>query len=86
MLLGADIDHVVHRVHNHPGQASANVDDDNDGIPSIEEAGFKVDYVEIADSSTLTSIKDWVESKKVVALIAAYNNEIRLIDNMLLFN
>ena len=30
--------------------------------------------------------KDWVESKKVVALIAAYNNEIRLIDNMLLFN
>ncbi|HQX95760.1 MAG: pantoate--beta-alanine ligase [Chitinophagaceae bacterium] len=52
----------------------------------LEEAGFKVDYVEIADSSTLTSIKDWVESKKVVALIAAYNNEIRLIDNMLLFN
>lgn len=52
----------------------------------LEEVGFKVDYVEIADSTTLTSIIDWTESKKAIALVAAYNNEIRLIDNMLLFD
>ncbi|MEO5947425.1 MAG: pantoate--beta-alanine ligase [Chitinophagaceae bacterium] len=58
----------------------------NEAEEMLEEAGFKVDYIEIADSLTLSTIKDWNDSKKAIALIAAYNNEIRLIDNMLLFD
>lgn len=55
-------------------------------VDMLEEAGFKVDYVEIADSVTLKTIEEWTDSKKTIALIAAYDNEIRLIDNMLLFD
>lgn len=55
-----------------------------EGIEMLEESGFKVEYVEIADSSTLKSIEDRADCKNAIALIAAYNNEIRLIDNILL--
>jgi len=55
-------------------------------VDMLEEVGFKVDYVEIADSATLKTIEDWTDSKKTIALIAAYDNEIRLIDNMFLFD
>ena len=50
----------------------------------LEEAGFKVDYVEIVDAGNLISINDWKDIQKNVALIAASINEVRLIDNMLL--
>jgi pantoate--beta-alanine ligase len=50
----------------------------------LEEAGFKTDYVEIADASTLSPVNNWDSKQKVVALIAAVINEIRLIDNMVL--
>ncbi len=50
----------------------------------LKDKGFKVDYLEIADFSNLSSINNWKESKKAVVLVAAYNNEIRLIDNLLL--
>jgi pantoate--beta-alanine ligase len=46
--------------------------------------GFQVDYVEIANAESLEIINEWNGTEKVVALIAAYLNEIRLIDNMLL--
>jgi pantoate--beta-alanine ligase len=46
--------------------------------------GFQVDYVEIANAESLEIITEWNGTDKVVALIAAYLNEIRLIDNMLL--
>lgn len=46
----------------------------------LEEKGFKVDYVEIADAETLQAPKN----EKLVALIAAFLGEIRLIDNMIL--
>jgi pantoate--beta-alanine ligase len=44
----------------------------------LEKAGFRVDYVEIADSETLEP----VVGKEAVALIAAFMGEVRLIDNM----
>lgn len=50
----------------------------------LEEAGFKVDYVAIALADTLEITDDWDGRKPLVALVAAYLNEIRLIDNMLL--
>ena len=46
--------------------------------------GFKVDYVEIADAGTLELQENWDGSHPLVALVAAYLNEVRLIDNMLL--
>ena len=45
---------------------------------------FKVDYVAIADAQTLELMKGWNGQQKIVALIAAFQHEVRLIDNMLL--
>ena len=50
----------------------------------LAEAGFKVDYVAIADATTLAHQDDWDGKKKLVVLIAAYLGDIRLIDNMVL--
>lgn len=46
--------------------------------------GFKVDYVEIANADTLELMQNNDGKTKLVALIAAYIGEIRLIDNMVL--
>lgn len=53
-------------------------------LTMLGEAGFKVDYVEIADANNLSIIKNWDGEQKIVALVAAFMNEVRLIDNMLL--
>ena len=46
-------------------------------------SGFKkVDYVAIANRQTLFPIKEFFPGKKLVVLIAAFLNEVRLIDNM----
>jgi pantoate--beta-alanine ligase len=50
----------------------------------LTSKGFKVDYAEIANAESLEIINEWNGSEKVVALVAAYLNGIRLIDNMLL--
>jgi len=59
----------------------------------LEEAGFRIDYVEIVDAATLEPIGDEAgaggkdertSGQKAVALVAAFLGEIRLIDNMLL--
>ena len=46
--------------------------------------GFKVDYVEIADTRTLELQETWDGKMPLVALVAAFLNEVRLIDNILL--
>ncbi|MFN0082433.1 MAG: pantoate--beta-alanine ligase [Ferruginibacter sp.] len=50
----------------------------------LEKNGFKVDYTEIADANTLEIINQWDGKRKPVALVAAYLNEVRLIDNIIL--
>ena len=50
----------------------------------LTDAGFKPDYVEIADAGDLTLLNEWDGKQKLVALVAAFLNEVRLIDNMLL--
>jgi pantoate--beta-alanine ligase len=50
----------------------------------LETAGFKTDYICIANASNLQPINNWNGIEKAVALIAAYQGEVRLIDNMLL--
>lgn len=46
--------------------------------------GFRIDYIEIADANSLELINKWDGKRKIVALIAAFMNEVRLIDNMLM--
>jgi pantoate--beta-alanine ligase len=55
-----------------------------DALIMLEENGFKVDYVEIADANDLSIINEWDGRRKIVALIAAFINDVRLIDNMIL--
>ena len=43
--------------------------------------GYNVDYVEIADATNLTLLQNWDGKTKLVALVAAFLNEVRLIDN-----
>ena len=56
----------------------------NKAITDLTEAGFKVDYAEIANAENLELINQWNGKTKSVALIAAFIGEVRLIDNMLL--
>ena len=50
----------------------------------LNAEGFKVDYVEISDADTLNPVDYWNGKQPLVALVAAFLNEVRLIDNMLL--
>lgn len=50
----------------------------------LTDAGFSVDYVEIADAGNLHLLNNWDGNTKTVALIAAFLGDVRLIDNMLL--
>jgi pantoate--beta-alanine ligase len=45
---------------------------------------FLIDYIEIANADTLELIKNWNGKQKVVALAAAFLNNVRLIDNMVI--
>lgn len=50
----------------------------------LKENNYKVDYAEIADADTLEIQTTWDGKRKLVALVAAYLNEVRLIDNIVL--
>lgn len=50
----------------------------------LEQNGFKTDYISISDANTLEPITSWNKDQKAVALIAAFMNDVRLIDNMIL--
>ena len=56
----------------------------NKAIAMRTREGFRVDYIEIADAKTLKAVNNWDGKKKLVALVAAFLNEVRLIDNLLL--
>lgn len=48
----------------------------------LEQHGFRIDYVTVADSTTLDEVQEWDGRQSLTALIAAYIHEVRLIDNM----
>jgi pantoate--beta-alanine ligase len=48
----------------------------------LEKEGFKVDYVTIADANSLSPTDTWDGKQQLVALVAAFLGEVRLIDNM----
>jgi pantoate--beta-alanine ligase len=49
---------------------------------NLTYAGFRVDYVSLSDAATLAPVENWPHQGKVVALVAAYLEDIRLIDNI----
>lgn len=57
-----------------------------EAINKLANSGFRVEYVEIADASTLQLLNEWDGTTPTVALVAAFLGEVRLIDNMLLNN
>jgi pantoate--beta-alanine ligase len=67
--------------HLQPGDLSSLKNKSND---YLQEKGLKVEYFEIATADDLHSIKTWDGVVPLVALVAAFNGEVRLIDNMLL--
>lgn len=58
----------------------------NKAAANLSKAGFKVDYADIADAETLELVDHWDGKRKLVALIAAFIDDIRLIDNLVLSN
>lgn len=54
-------------------------------VQYLTAEGFKVDYIEIASADTLEPQQFWNGQLPLVAVAAAYLNEIRLIDNLLLY-
>jgi pantoate--beta-alanine ligase len=54
------------------------------GVIQLESAGFKTDYLQLANAETLELIKDWDGQLKIVVLAAAFIEGIRLIDNILI--
>jgi pantoate--beta-alanine ligase len=53
-------------------------------VAMLAQNNFRIDYVAIADAATLEPVAYWNGEQRIVALIAAFQNEVRLIDNMLL--
>ncbi|HSN61662.1 MAG TPA: pantoate--beta-alanine ligase [Ferruginibacter sp.] len=53
-------------------------------IERLNQQGFKVDYVQIANATDLQPLTVWDGQQKAVVLIAAFIGEVRLIDNLLL--
>lgn len=54
-------------------------------LEMLKNAGFqKIDYLEICDAKTLVPVEMYVDKIKLVALAAAFIEDVRLIDNMLL--
>jgi pantoate--beta-alanine ligase len=50
----------------------------------LEKDGFRPDYISIADTENLSPVEHWDGHQKIVALIAAFLGEVRLIDNRVL--
>lgn len=55
-----------------------------EAIQLLKKYNFKPDYVAIANASTLEPINEWDGEKKLIALIAAFQQDVRLIDNLLI--
>ncbi|HEX3384902.1 MAG TPA: pantoate--beta-alanine ligase [Mucilaginibacter sp.] len=50
----------------------------------LEQAGFQTDYISVADALTLEPVADPAVDTELVALIAAFQGDVRLIDNMIM--
>lgn len=53
-----------------------------EAIRELEAAGFRADYISIADATTLEPVSNWDGKQPLVALVAAFLGPVRLIDNL----
>jgi pantoate--beta-alanine ligase len=53
-----------------------------DAMNMLEDAGFRIDYFYIGDACNLSPVHTWDGKQKLVALVAVFLNEVRLIDNL----
>ena len=53
---------------------------------NLNAGGFKTDYVEIANAASLKIVDEWEGNTALVILIAAFIDDIRLIDNILVLS
>jgi pantoate--beta-alanine ligase len=53
-------------------------------ISYLEDAGLKIDYIELANAETLEKIENWNGKEKAIVLAAAFIGNVRLIDNALI--
>jgi pantoate--beta-alanine ligase len=52
------------------------------GLHELEAGGLRPDYLEICHAHTLEPVSEWDGKAPLVALVAAYLGEVRLIDNI----
>lgn len=64
-----------------PGDAGSLKDH---AVSFLTQNGFRVDYVEVSEAANLQPVNHWDGKQKLVALAAAFLNDVRLIDNILL--
>ncbi|HEV8082751.1 MAG TPA: pantoate--beta-alanine ligase, partial [Chitinophagaceae bacterium] len=55
----------------------------NKAISKLEDCGFKIDYLEIATTGNLEIIENFTSSNGLIIIVAAYLNNVRLIDNLM---
>jgi pantoate--beta-alanine ligase len=65
----------------HPGALSPLIDQ---AFGILAKNDFSVDYLEIADLHSLELVRHWNGQKRLIGLVAAFQDDIRLIDNMVL--
>ena len=56
----------------------------NEAVSALEKKGFKVEYLELAHRNNLEPETKFSKGDELILLIAAFLNEIRLIDNLLI--
>lgn len=56
----------------------------NEAGKMLTDAGFRPDYIALTDAGSLSPVTIWDGKQRSVIIAAAYLNEIRLIDNMLI--
>ncbi len=47
------------------------------------DENLKVEYFEIVDADTLEAVESWNDAKNIIGLIAVYDGDVRLIDNIM---
>ena len=82
-LVAPTISRVLQYFHDHL-KAGSLEDLKNYGYRELSENGFRIDYIEFANANTLSPASWWDGNEPLVALVAAFIGDIRLIDNKIL--
>jgi pantoate--beta-alanine ligase len=56
----------------------------NEAHSNLEKNGFKLEYLELARRCNLESVSEFSQEEELILLVAAFLNDVRLIDNLLI--